>query len=398
MFSIICVFNNKEIMEENLLKGLNKQNADFELITIDNTKNDFHSAPKALNFGGRKAKGEYLIFVHQDVIFLDQNWLRNAEKILQDLPKLGIAGCAGVSSAGEDIGFLKEKRSIFGKPMSGPMTAQTVDECILIIPNRVFKQCEFDESNSSWHIYGADYCLTIADRGLMTYVIPCLILHNSQRSNSRYLWEFQEFLWLKHYRKHPNIHTTCGMRNFRYFLVLKIIKTIEKLFRNKIEISIYPFFLPLFNDCIYKAFKGFQRVLILENMPDDAVQYYPSPLTAEAEFFFGNTADSSVKFQYRYIYNMNIDEHVIKRENFDGAVVTLDLLQNCETVFDSLMDLFHKCAMKKIVLYSTPAGNEVKTSLFKKIQDEGFVAHTTLIWHYSSNTAKTLLMFSKSVN
>ena len=37
---------------------------------MDNTNNDYTSAVEALQLGAKKASGDYLIFIHQDVEFL----------------------------------------------------------------------------------------------------------------------------------------------------------------------------------------------------------------------------------------------------------------------------------------------------------------------------------------
>ena len=57
MISIVCVYNDESVIENWLLKSLKDQTVEFELIKIDNTKNKFKSAAKALNYGGKKAKG-----------------------------------------------------------------------------------------------------------------------------------------------------------------------------------------------------------------------------------------------------------------------------------------------------------------------------------------------------
>ena len=67
MISIVCVFNDKKVLNEYLLESLKNQTAHYELILIDNTKNKFKSASEALNYGAKNANGNYLMFVHQDV-------------------------------------------------------------------------------------------------------------------------------------------------------------------------------------------------------------------------------------------------------------------------------------------------------------------------------------------
>lgn len=55
MISIVCVYNNQDILNDWLLKSLKNQTIKFELIKIDNTRNTFKSAEEALNYGGKKA-------------------------------------------------------------------------------------------------------------------------------------------------------------------------------------------------------------------------------------------------------------------------------------------------------------------------------------------------------
>ena len=56
-----------EALNKYLLKSLNSQTALYELILVDNTQKKFKSASEALNYGGEKATGKYIIFTHQDV-------------------------------------------------------------------------------------------------------------------------------------------------------------------------------------------------------------------------------------------------------------------------------------------------------------------------------------------
>ena len=73
MISIICVFNDKKVLNECLLESLKNQTANYELILIDNTNRKFKSASEALNYGAKKAKGNYLMFVHQDMFLCSVN-------------------------------------------------------------------------------------------------------------------------------------------------------------------------------------------------------------------------------------------------------------------------------------------------------------------------------------
>ena len=63
MISVVVVYNDKQILDKWLLKSLKNQTVNFELIALDNTKAEFKSAAEVLNYGGKKAKGKYVIRV-----------------------------------------------------------------------------------------------------------------------------------------------------------------------------------------------------------------------------------------------------------------------------------------------------------------------------------------------
>jgi hypothetical protein len=184
MFSIICVYNNKKSLEDHLLKSLSSQTAKYELIRIDNTKCEFKSAASALNHGAGQAASKYLMFVHQDIDLSLNTWLADAEKILDSLPNLGIAGVAGRVT--EKFGTITNitdgtpPKSAGDFRIDSPTQTQTVDECLTIIPKDVFNKLRFDEATcDNWHLYATDYCLSIKKLGLDVFVIPLSLYHAS---------------------------------------------------------------------------------------------------------------------------------------------------------------------------------------------------------------------------
>ena len=182
MLSIICVYNNRNILERCLLNSLEKQNTEYELILLDNTYGEFTSAAKALNFGAKKSKGKYLMFIHQDFKFNSPSWLEEIEKNLNNLDKFGVAGVAGKKSR-KCISNIKE-----GVPpvLAGsiqivePEDVLTIDECLIIIPKKLFSITQFDEACcDDWHLYASDYCLTVKKAGYKVYVLPMRGYHAS---------------------------------------------------------------------------------------------------------------------------------------------------------------------------------------------------------------------------
>jgi hypothetical protein len=190
MISVVCVYNNERILKDALLKSLQNQTSKHELILIDNTQGKFESAAGALNWGGDKAKGEYIMFVHQDVDLCSDSWLENVEELLNSIPALGIAGVAGARSSNPPRmvqsvtnikqGMLPKPLNVPGAvPLQKPEKVQTVDECLVIIPRPVFDMLQFDEEVcDDWHLlYAVDYSLSVARLGLDAYAIPAFIHH-----------------------------------------------------------------------------------------------------------------------------------------------------------------------------------------------------------------------------
>jgi hypothetical protein len=209
MISVISIINNDAIAKQFLLQGLSWQNTSYDLILINNRNSVFKSAAQAYNEGSVKAKGDYLMFVHQDVLLPSRNWLKKAEESLTALSNLGIAGVAGMLQptfindfdlwaryytleklnlskiwyyryARGNVFHGREKEFWLGKFISKVLLARTLDELLLIIPARVFENLRFDETTcDDWHLYGVDYSLTTSQNCRNVYVLPQSVVHFS---------------------------------------------------------------------------------------------------------------------------------------------------------------------------------------------------------------------------
>ena len=181
MISIVNVYNNEGLLGEYLLRGLAHQTVEFELITVDNTKNTFKSAAEALNYGGRKARGKYIMFAHQDIRLCSTTWISDAERALDSIPNLGAAGIVG---KGKDGGLSNLTHGVdrvsVGTTVNDLAIVDTVDECLVVVPRKVFDVLKFDQITcSGWHLYAVDYCLSSRLLGLETYVLPFAAHHLS---------------------------------------------------------------------------------------------------------------------------------------------------------------------------------------------------------------------------
>jgi hypothetical protein len=219
MISVICVYNNRKILDDYLLKGLNDQTAESDLVLINNTAGRFSSAAKALNYGGEKATGDYLMFVHQDIDLISNTWLEDAERIMASLPSAGIAGMAGASDKHRGLySNLKQGNPPVPAadwPVERLLEVQTLDECLMLIPKVVFDKCKFDEDVCvDWHLYSVDYCLSIKNLSYKAFVLPLPGYHRSTGySMSKGYYTTLKRIFIKHKGRYPIIYTTMGFWN-----------------------------------------------------------------------------------------------------------------------------------------------------------------------------------------
>jgi len=248
MFSIVCVYNKKDVLESVLLPSLKKQTSPYELVLIDNTKNQYASVAAALNAGGAMTRqGKYIMFVHQDVSLPSATWLDDSEKILDRIDHLGIAGVwGGRVAGGKDfdshlVGYVKSGNTILGKPLSASAPTQTVDELLFIIPRKVFNIVQFDNKTFDFiHLIATDYCLRVSKLGFGVYVIPGYVEHKST-GNFYDIDRYRIRLARKFWRNLP-IFTTCGeisLMSLPKFLLLSILPKRVSIylrnFRNKLK-------------------------------------------------------------------------------------------------------------------------------------------------------------------
>ncbi|KKN13928.1 hypothetical protein LCGC14_1001340 [marine sediment metagenome] len=223
MFSIICIYTNKELMSSCLLNSINKQNyKNYELILIDNSNNKFPSASKALNWAAKRAKGDYLLFIHQDVDLIEPNSLEKISFYLKHLNKIGIIGVVGVL-IGKKNRSLRQFNQIehgiprvktWGRIINKPVLIDCVDECLFIIPKDIFDLYPFDDQViDGWDLYSVDYCYTIKKYNLNVYVLPIKIYHVSDGlKNFRFIKYFITLSKIikKHHDSYKVISTTIG--------------------------------------------------------------------------------------------------------------------------------------------------------------------------------------------
>lgn len=355
MISVVVVYNNKHIFEEVLMRSLKDQTAEFELIALDNTRGEFKSASEALNYGGLRATGRYIMFVHQDVDLERETWLEEVEKILDGIPDIGIAGVAGMSEAGRSFaerqrGHISNSGEIWGREMEKEEEVQTLDELLLIIPRSQFEKMQFDEETfDHWHCYGADYCLSVRRKGLKAYAIPAFVYHRSTSANIKNFGVYKRRLYEKHKRYYKQIHTTSGEISW---LKLKFM-TVTDLIR-----PTYMTLFPDWADHLKRDLSGCDTVLDLGCGHDSPIRRCEVPSSVGVDISDANLDESVKKCIHDQYIRSKIELVAFKPKSFD-AVISINSTENLSKEEQrQLVERMERWARKKVIIVSTNGGSQ----------------------------------------
>lgn len=183
--SIITIVNKDRVYKQfkDELKGQKK--VSFELIKVNNDNNQYDSAREAYNEAASKAQGEYLIFLHPDIRFLDEMALHDILADIRKITNLGIAGVAGTPEQlknGYFVLITNIKQGLdahhVGITINKPTQIQTVDECFFVMKKDYWTQHPFSDIKG-WHLYAVEQCLVALVNGKENYVVPARLWHVS---------------------------------------------------------------------------------------------------------------------------------------------------------------------------------------------------------------------------
>jgi len=218
--SFVTCVNNKQQYISYVVNSLFKSDTtkQYEMIPIFNFNNDY-SASQALNIGRDKAKGDIIVFCHQDVRFFDR-WITLLYDRVSQIEKTdklwGVLGTAGINQKDDTTGVVyngKRKMQWSATVRAAVSKTQTLDEHCLII--RKNSNLRFDEQTfDGFHFYGCDLALDALSRGLNNYGILCPLVHEGSGSLGSGREEFMRLLnalaqkWKK---KFNHIRTTTSV-------------------------------------------------------------------------------------------------------------------------------------------------------------------------------------------
>lgn len=221
MVSLICCYNDPALYQD-LEKGAGRQSVACELIGIDNRHGRYPSAAAALNAGAGQARGDVLVFVHQDIVFSSEDSLKQIAQSAAN-NKDTIVGLAGA--------FRGKRREV------GPnlFFAETLDECCVAMQRSIWEQLRFDEAIcDGWHLYMAEFCLRAAQAGVSSAYGNFDIIHLSTGNvDEQYMKTFKKLL--VKYRDRKWITTTCKTMPanlFVFYMYLAVWRIKKRLLGN----------------------------------------------------------------------------------------------------------------------------------------------------------------------
>lgn len=181
--TIVTIWNKQEIFSEFVSALKRQEGVDYTLLAIENADNRYTSAREAFNAQLGKIETELVLFLHQDIRFLDEHALRDILAYVEKLGEFGVAGVAGcpegeVWKICSGIVHGQSARPA-GQPVQAPVEVQTVDECMFFMRLSQLKAHPFSDL-AGWHMYAVEQCMELRRAGLRNYVVPARIWHLSK--------------------------------------------------------------------------------------------------------------------------------------------------------------------------------------------------------------------------
>jgi hypothetical protein len=208
----------------------------YEIIKIDNLKEKW-SIAKAYNFGFEKAKFNNLLFIHEDILFVQENW---GEIFINELAKknIGLIGLAGASYKSKfpsafwhvpkdkiSINIIQhyknKKKELVNYGFNKNEGIVAVDGVFLGLKKRI--GVNFDEKIKGFHCYDLAISLRILNKGYDIKVIDTILIEHFSIGTTDILFLKN---YLKFHKKYKKIikHNIVSSKELDIYSVEQFIK------------------------------------------------------------------------------------------------------------------------------------------------------------------------------
>ncbi len=193
---IVCSVDPEKLesLQDNIARTIG---VEYEIIAFDNSTHRY-GITKVYNLCARKARYNYLCFVHEDILFYSQKW---GPLILPKLmePTCGVIGFAGSSLKSKAFSgwaqkerynwtnyiqrfHKKKKNRVFLNNIPPEMDYREVvvlDGMCLFVRKEVWKESFFNETIlQGFHGYDLDFCLRVKETKRRNYICNCIVIEH----------------------------------------------------------------------------------------------------------------------------------------------------------------------------------------------------------------------------
>ena len=257
---------------------------EYELVVIDNSKNEY-SIFSAYNEGVRRAQGDILCFMHEDVLYHTDGWGKSVVDYFLQYPSVGLLGVAGTHFLSHipsgwweteckschliqgytENGEYKSSISDIRTYMSNPTCLVAIDGLWMCMRKDVFIQVSWDDVTfNGFHAYDVDMSLQIWSTGLQVHMIwDVLIEHKSLGCFDDCFYDAYAKLWAK-WREILPMNKGVELSIQEYEIRTRIVELNEKIRKQHKQItSIYSSKAYRLGNLILKPIRKIKKLLYL---------------------------------------------------------------------------------------------------------------------------------------
>jgi len=184
-FVVVVSVTDEECYKMRLEKSLTKIGIKYSLIFADSSLTLSKAYNSILKYKYLN-KSKYIMFVGQDVEFLDENWGKKIIGYCDQLPLMGYAGVEARDHSNKQINYFTYPET----QTTNPVEVETCDGAIAIIPTKLFLERQFDE-DFPWFPVMEDYALWVSKvKNLKVYSLPLKIFNGYAGHASKWVKQF----------------------------------------------------------------------------------------------------------------------------------------------------------------------------------------------------------------
>ncbi len=221
--AVICCYNRQDIMDTMLDKSLkNQAGVEVERLYYQNSSD---AACKCFNKAIKSTDAEYLVFVHQDIEFLTDDFLLKTVGYIKNEKRAIYGLCGARASDNKTLVVSNCIHGLWNKKIGDIHNDKLekvfgLDEIFAACHRDVFNEIQFDEENfDGWHVYLADLCVQANLKDIPVYVMPLESQHKNSLEMPKYMmiyniypddyFQYLKMLYKKYKGKVPFICCPC---------------------------------------------------------------------------------------------------------------------------------------------------------------------------------------------